>query len=198
MKSKIITVKSVDDYNKFIKKIKYYKTFLYRNTKFKIEQNKIFKDIESIEKALNLKKKKERTEYVYSYCCDYIDNYCKDKDFCKFKDNKCLNQYHNNYINGCCRGCRFQSKSGCKTSNLTCKLFYCSSVKDNNKIVEYKDLKIIRCLPLRNRPIIKHDFFVSREEMLNDLYLNSIIIFVIKTLFRLRYIKKMVNSNKTS
>lgn len=192
MKNKEVEIKTIDDYNKFIKKLKYYRTIFYKNTNFIVRSNNLFKDIPHITKALNIKNRKQRIDYVYDYCCNFIDNYCKDKNFCKFKNNKCLTQYDKKYINGCCRGCRFQSVKGCKTSNLTCKLFYCSKVKEKNRIIKYEDLKIIKCLSFNNRVIIKHDFFVSREEMLKDLYLNSISIFVIKTLFRFKYTYKML------
>lgn len=191
MKKRIIIIENVEDYNKLIKKIKIYKSILYRNKFFECSCNPIFKDVPFIIEALNIKKKKQRINYVYEYCCRYIDDYCKNKDFCKFKNNKCLTQYNNEYFNGCCRGCRFQSKNGCMTSNLTCKLYYCSKVKNNHKVITINDLKILKCLSVRNNIIIKHDFFSSKQEMLNDLYLNSILIFTFKTLFRFRYIRKM-------
>ena len=190
MKNKKIVVKNVEDYNKFIKILFLYKTLFYRNVFFSCKVNPLFKDVKSIIEALNIKNRKKGIEYIYDYSCSYIDNYCEKKDFCKFKSNKCLNQYKTEYENGCCRGCRYQSKKGCVTSNLTCKLFYCSSVKEHNIIITLKDLKILKLFSLRQKTIVKHDFFVSRETMLKDLYLGGIIIFTFKTIFRLRYIRK--------
>ena len=189
MKNKEIIIKNVNDYNKFIKRIKWYKNFLYVNTYFSLKCNKLF-DVEPIINALNIKKRKKRIDYIYDYCCEYIDNYCKNKDFCKFKSNKCLNQKNTKFSNGCCRGCSYQSKKGCTTSNLTCKLFYCSTVKENNKTISFNDLKILKLFNIRNRAIVKHNFFVNRETFLKDLYFESIIIFSIKTLFRFRYIRR--------
>lgn len=196
MKTKKIEIKNINDYNKFIKKLKWYRLFIYKRVNFSCSSNKLFKDIESIIDSLNIKNKRKRIEYIYDYSCNYIDNYCKNKDFCKFKDNKCLNQYDKKLVNGCCRGCRYQSSNGCLTSNLTCKLFYCHSVKEKNKVIEYKDLNILKVLSKRNRVIIKHNFFVDRETYLKDLYLNSVIIFSIKELFRLRHIKSSIKKNK--
>ena len=187
---KYLEIKTIDDYNKFIKNLKKYKRFTYRKTTFKVKSNPIFKDVNSMSEALNIKNRKKRIEYIYDYCCDYLDDYCKNKDFCKFKNNKCLNQYNNEYENGCCRGCRYQSNNGCKTRNLTCKLFYCNTVKKDNKTLNIKDLKILNILGYKSKIIIKHDFFVKREDMLKDLYNNSIILFTFKTLFRMLYIRK--------
>ena len=196
MRSIEIKINNVDDYNKFIKKIKRYKVIFYKNKKFINSSNKIFKDIPFIIEALNIKNKKKRIDYVYDYCCKYIDEYCTNKNYCEFKNNKCLTQYNNNYFNGCCRGCRYQSNNGCTTSNITFKLFYCNKVKEKHKVVTKDDLKILNCLPFRNRVIVSHDFFVSREEMLKDLHLNSLLIFSFKTLLRFRYIRKITKSNQ--
>jgi hypothetical protein len=191
MKNKKIIIKNVEDYNKFIKKIKRYR--FYRFTFFKCDCNKVFKDISPIIEALNIKKRKNRIEYIYDYCCSYLDNYCENKNFCEFKNNKCLNQYDNNLENGCCRGCRYQSNKGCTTSNLSCKLFYCSKVKEKHNLLTYNDLKILKLLGFRNRIIVKHDYFINRERFLKDLYMESIILYSIKTIFRFRYIKTKNN-----
>ena len=190
MRNKVIEIKNIRDYKKFLKRIKRYKSFLYKNTNFSCDSNVIFKDVTPIINSLNIKNRKKRIKYVYDYCCKYIDDYCANKNFCKFKNNKCLNQYDNEHFNGCCRGCRYQSNKGCTTSNLTCKLFYCSSVKENSKVIEYSDLTILKTLSLRNRIIIKHNYFVKREDFLHDLYYCPLLAFSFKTLFRLKNIKK--------
>ena len=186
----------VTDINKFYKNIFWYKKPWYNNTKFEtsIDDNELKYAIE----ALNIKKRNKRIEFTYDAICKLLDDYYKDENICHFCNNKCQVQTGNSlkYTNGCCRLCKHQSSKGCTTANITCKLFYCSSVKEHNKTITLKDLKILKLFSLRQKSIVKHDFFVSRETMLKDLYLGGIIIFTFKTIFRLRYIRKQ--TKKTS
>ena len=59
MKNKKIVVKNVEDYNKFIKILFWYKTLFYRNVFFSCEVNPLFKDVKSIIEALNIKNRKK-------------------------------------------------------------------------------------------------------------------------------------------
>ena len=188
MHKKEIIIKNDKDLKKFYKKIKLYKSILYINTKF-FTKNKKIKDI--IE-ALNIKSRNKRIRYVYDNACNYIDIYWKGKNICGFKNNKCYTQNKPNckYTNGCCRRCFYQSEKGCTTSNLTCKLFYCTEVTKRYKVPTIDDIKILKLLSLRQRIILKHDYFSNREEVLMDLYINSITIFTIRIL--LRFITKNI------
>ena len=182
MKKRVIEINN----NKDLKLI--YKTILYNNVLFDTTNNKL----KELVKALNIKNKKERIMYVYDSCCNKIDNYSKNKNMCGFKNNKCYTQQHKDckYKNGCCRKCIYQSPNGCTTSNLTCKLFNCSEVKKRFKVIEYQDLELLKLLSTRQRVIIKHDYFSSREEVLTDLYIGSITIFVVRLIYR--YIRKNI------
>ena len=167
---------------------KVYKKIFYSSTIFK-SNNKELKDIVT---ALNIKKRKERITFIYDSCCKKIDDFSKNKNMCGFKTNKCYTQQYKGckYNNGCCRRCIYQSPKGCTTSNLTCKLFNCSEVRKRFKVIEYNDLDLLKLLTFRQRTILKHDYFSSREEVLKDLYIGSITIFTFRLLYR--YIRKNI------
>lgn len=191
MKYKKMIINNKSDENKFIKKINLYKSKLYYFTKFELVNNyDKNNDLDNIIKALNIKKKKERITFVYDNAVSKIDNHCKGKNMCGFKNGKCYTQINNNYINGCCRKCIFQSPNGCTTKNLTCKLYNCSEVRSRNKVIEFNDLIILNTLTKRQQIIIKHDYFSSREEVLKDLYIGILTIFTIRIIIRLLFKQK--------
>lgn len=162
----------------------YHRLFFYKHCK-NIETN--YKELKSIIKAINIKKRKEKITYIYDEACKQIDNHYKNKDICGFKNNKCYVQQklNNGNINGCCRMCIYQSTKGCMTKNLTCKLFTCSEVEKRCKIIKFDDLKILKLLSFRNRLILKHDYFSKREDVINDLYYGSIILWTLRIIIRL-------------
>lgn len=195
MKVKKIKIDDEKDYEKLIKNIKRYKRIFYRNTSFAIENNINDKTIEYIENALNIKNRRKRIEYIFDTSCKIIDENTNNKNICGFKEGKCFVQQRkkDGKCNGCCRKCLYQSKNGCLTKNLTCKLFYCSEVKTRYNVIKYEDLKLLKLLSIKNRCIIKHDFFSKREDYLKDLYsytltysMIRIVIRLIKTYFKLR------------
>lgn len=71
------------------------------------------------------------------------------------------------------------------TSNLTCKMYFCTEVRKRYKVLEFNDLKMLKMLSLRQRLILKHDYFSKREALLFDLYTGSIIITSIRMFVRL-------------
>lgn len=172
----------VKDINIFYKRLWLYKSFLFRKTYFETDILRIRNMIE----ALNIKNRKKRIAYIYDQACIEVDNYWKDKNPCCFKNNKCLSQQKPGckYKNGCCRRCVYQSSNGCITSNLTCKFFYCTCVSSKYDLLTIKDIKVLKLLTFRQRTILKHAFFSSREEVLGDLYIGSVFIFIIRLLFR--------------
>ena len=186
MKELVISINNEKDLKKFYKKIWQYK--LFKNTIFKLNGNTY--EIENIITALNIKNRRKRIEYIYDDACNYIDNYFKDKNTCGFINNQCFTQRGTSNCNGCCRICKYQSNKGCTTANLCCKLFFCSEVRKRYKVIEYKDLNILRVLTWQQRVLIKSNYFSSREEILTDLYIGSILVGsirnsykIIKTLF---------------
>ena len=129
-------------------------------------KKKEIKEIDVIEKAKSIKKRYKRLAYIYDTSCSIIDELHKDENICGFKCNQCIVQHKSksSEINGCCRTCRYQSKNGCKSSNLTCKLFYCDEVKSKYKVYTFEDIELLKLLSWRQRLILKYDLFSSREE----------------------------------
>ena len=170
---------------KNLKTLFLYKSFLYHFVNFRLEEDKY--EIGDIVAALNIKNRKKRVEFIYDRACDEINDFFANKNVCNFKNGQCgiHRKLKNNKFNGCCRKCIYQTPNGCPTKNLACKLFFCSYVKDRYKVIELKDLKILKALYFRQRAIIKYDYFSSREEVINDLYLNSYIIGTVRVFYRL-------------
>ena len=180
---KVINDKAALD--NFYRKLFFYKSFIFKKTTFTVETK--YEQIKPIIKALNIKKRKDRITYIYDEACRQIDNHYKNKNICGFKNNKCYVQQklNNGTINGCCRLCKYQREKGCKTVNLTCKLFTCSEVEKRCKIITFDDLKILNLLSYRNKMILKSDYFSKRENVIKDLYYGSVILWAIRIIIRL-------------
>lgn len=202
MKRKTIVIESKEDYIKFIKRIVLYKSILYINTEFQVERNQINDKLQQMINGLNIKNRYKRITYVYDTACSIIDSNTKGLNVCGFKNNKCYIQQkqNNGKCNGCCRLCKYQNSNGCPTKNLACKLFNCSEVKKRYKTIEYKDLAILKLLSLKNRLIVKSDYFSTREEVLKDLYAYTLTYSILRIFFRSirNLISKTKNSNQDS
>lgn len=202
MKRKTIVIESKEDYTKFIKRIILYKSILYINTEFQVKGCQVNDKIQQIIKGLNIKNRCKRITYVYDTTCNIIDSNTKGLNICGFKNNKCYIQQkqNNGKCNGCCRLCKYQNSNGCPTKNLACKLFNCSEVKKRYKTIEYKDLAILKLLSLKNRLIVKSDYFSTREEVLKDLYAYTLTYSILRIFFRSirNLISKTKNSNQDS
>ena len=187
MKTKTILLNNDSDYNKLIKKLNLYKSILYINTHFQIKNNINKEDIEYIINALNIKNRKKRIEYIYNQSCEIIDSKKKDINMCGFKKGICYAQRKklHSKCNGCCRRCIYQTNNGCSTQNLSCKLFNCSEVTKRYDVITYKDLNLLKILSLKNKCIIKSDYFSSKEDVLKDLYSHSILYATIRIVYRL-------------
>lgn len=181
---KVIKIKDEAALDKFYHKLFFYKRFWFKHCKFILDSK--YEEVKPIIKALNIKKRKPRITYIYDEACAQIDNHYKNKDICGFKNNKCYVQQKldNGTINGCCRMCMYQSKKGCTTKNLTCKLFTCSEVEKRCKVIKFDDLKILNLLSFRNRMILKSDYFSKREDVINDLYYGSFFLWTIRIVIR--------------
>lgn len=202
MKRKTIVIESKEDYTKFIKRIVLYKSILYINTEFQVKGCQVNDKIQQMINGLNIKNRYKRITYVYDTACSIIDSNTKGLNVCGFKNNKCYIQQkqNNGKCNGCCRLCKHQNSNGCSTKNLACKLFNCSEVKNRYKTVEYKDLAILKLLSLKNRLIVKSDYFSTREEVLKDLYAYTLTYSILRIFFRSirNLISKTKNSNQDS
>ena len=169
--------------------------FLYRSKLFYfIKFNTKKESLEDIVYALNIKNKKERINYVYDKGIQIVNKYY-EKDLCKFKDGKCIVQQKNNpdSFNGCCRICNLVTNKGCPTVNLACKLVYCKTALQNMKALKLRDIKILKCLSISQRIILKTDVFSTKEEVLKDLYY-GIIFYGIRNVFS--ELKRKINIQK--
>ena len=167
----------IKDKEKFIKKL-----FLYKHLKiFKYETKIKDKELTIIINALNIRSRYKRLNYIVNEGCNYIDEYYKKCNLCKFENNKCIchRKLNKNYINGCCRKCRYQSNKGCITKNVACKLFNCTYVDYNGlKKIEFKDIKLFKLLNPYQRYILKNDYFSSVNEVTTDLYVGPLFLII--------------------
>lgn len=196
MKRKTILISNSNDYNKFLRKLSIYKSILHYNTIFVVKNDINDNMIDYIINALNIKNRKKRVTYIYDNSCKLIDDNNKNINICGFKDNKCYVQrkLKNGKCNGCCRKCLYQTKEGCPTKNLACKLFNCSEVTSRYNTLKYNDLKILKLLSLKNRIIIKSDYFSTREDVLKDLYAYTLTYSTLRIVYRL--FKNYIKMNK--
>ncbi len=143
-----------------------YRTIFFKRVTFTSED----KNLETIIKALNIKKRKQKIEFVYDEAIKYIDQYYTT-DLCKFKNSQCIVQRQNNNheVNGCCRICPLVTNKGCPSKNIACKLVYCKTALANLKPLKINNIPILKCLSLRQRLIVMGNFFNTREEILKDI-----------------------------
>ena len=187
---KKIVIKTKKDLNSFYKRLWLYRSFLYRNVTFILDEDKY--NISNFIDCLNIKNRRKRIEDIYDSACEEIDSFYEGKNICGFKDDQCYVQrkLKNNKFNGCCRMCIYLRNKGCSTKNLTCKLFFCEEARKRHKTLTIKDINIFKMFTIRQRYIISTDYFNSRDEVINDLYIGSIMVVVFKYVYRM--IKKMI------
>lgn len=180
------------------KKLFLYKSWIYKKTIFKTDSDD--KELQKIAEALNIKNRKARIEYIYDAACEQIDEFYKGKNLCKFANGQCILQQgcKENYKNGCCRLCEYQSSNGCTTSNLTCKLYYCDTAQKDIETMKIKEIPTLKLLTFRQRMMLQYEYFSSRELILLDLRVNLLIFFAIRTLIHttIMGIKLLVKKNK--
>ena len=194
MKEKIIKLHSEEDIKEFEKNIWKYRSIFYKRTHFTLENKTNDDGYNIIIEALNIKKRYKRISYIYDKACEQIDNYNKENNIeCEFKEGKCLAHYNTKHHNGCCRVCKYQSQTGCKTQNLACKLFFCGCVKKKYKTLNFEDVKILKCLPKKSQIMLEGMFFINRKNFIFVLYTNS---FIVLAIVQLGAILNMIGSYK--
>ena len=175
----------IKDINELNKKLWIYKSVFYRNVKFvsSVDDEQVISTIN----ALNIKNRYNRIAYIYDYCCNYIDKFYEGKNICGFVNGQCINQQTPkcDHYDGCCRLCIHQNGKGCETKNLTCKFFFCDTIKSKEKILKYNDFNVLKLFSLRQKLMIKSNYFITREESIKDLFFGSIIIFGITMVIRI-------------
>lgn len=149
----------------------------------KIDEETLFKE-EYIKKALEIikvKNIKEKYSLIYDEICNYLNKDFIQNNYCDFKKNKCVAQrkhklYPPSRKNGCCfmeiRRCPNLKEGKCMVECVSCKLFSCKFLEKRG--IGYWGSEIIFLQAFFNRKQRKHfvfDFYKSKEEILNKVYL---------------------------
>lgn len=181
----IYELNSGKDINKFYKKLSFLIKFRKsKKLKLKIGKNinKINTDeLKSIEKAFNIKDKDKRLKFVFEEICNYIDTFYVNRNFCEFKNGKCVCQREKRaktFTNGCCGTCEYLGIDGCTIKSLACKIFFCHYIKKKKKVFKLRDIKIAKYYFTPTQYIIaNYNFFKTEEENLELLRKNSLLKF---------------------
>lgn len=175
----------------------FYRSILFRGIKFEtVEENK---QIKELIQALNIKNRKKRIIYIYDRVYKQIEDQTKSVNPCSFKKCQCVIQRKirkGKY--GCCRKCYYRTENGCRTQNLTCKMFFCATVREKYKLPCWKDFELLKVLTLRQRILLKSEYFSLREDVLTDLYIGSLILGTGRIIYRLmkNSLKEKKNKNQ--
>lgn len=166
-----------DNYNKYLKRIKYYK---HSKKDFKFNYSKDFKykeEFEKILKALNIKNKKERYSYIYDEVCDYLDNLFIKENMCEFHNDKCIANREKKFEKtcGCCvnnKGefCKYFEKDHCTIKCSGCKFFVCPTLKKKKGPIKIKDIPLAYYFFNKRQVIVlRYTLFTPKEEIVNKL-----------------------------
>lgn len=178
-----ISIQNFKDINRFMRRLPFYRSFLGRFMFFEVRDS--YLPITTIVHALNIKNGKQRVTYLYDTLCMLVDKFYQDKNYCQFCHNQCfIQQKIERFENGCCRRCIHLIDHRCSTQNLTCKIFQCQSIKDRYPVVSWNDFSLFACFSLRQKIILKAEYFATREEVIWDLKIGSLFVSSVFILYR--------------
>ena len=153
------------------------------NIKEDIKDEILLRDIKSIEKAINLKNKEERYNYIYDTVCKYLDDRIINENYCEFKDDVCIKfrEEDPNHKNGCCeyetRGkCKYLINSVCTMKTcMACKLFTCKYLYKHKGIRQrINDYALIKYFFNKNQKyILECSFWTPKEIVMKRLLANN-------------------------
>ena len=147
-------------------------------------------DIINSFKANLFSTKREKYEFIYDTVCEFLDNNFASKNYCDFKNDKCIANRENCTAHknmGCCYSfeysnmfdpnliknvqlCQYMENGRCTTKNLTCKMFTCKYLKKKNIKFDSHKILLLDCFfNNKQHEIINFNFFVTREEMIDKL-----------------------------
>ena len=143
-------------------------------------------DIIKCLKAVLIKEKREKIEYIYDQVCEELDEEFAKNNYCDFKDDVCIGKRNcsERVTMGCChkfkhpitmngelKECPYLVDKHCSTQCITCKLFTCDAIKVKFKL---KDIPLIESFfnPIQ-KLIVKTNFFTKREKIIDRLVLFS-------------------------
>ena len=159
------------------KKVNIYITLDNKEIDFKKEKDQRIINLYHIEKALNIKNKKERYEYLYDVVCDYLDSCFRGKNLCEFKNDKCLGDRNKKFEKscGCCNGknrgtCKYLVNGSCSIKCMGCKLFTCPSLRKKGIKFRIKDIPLLNYFfNLRQKEVLAYTIFTPRDEVIERL-----------------------------
>ena len=192
-----LRVVSADDYEALKKNLRKYAGIRYRKTEFILEDHLGIYGLQETVEALNRKKRYDRIIYIYDTACRLIDEYNRKNAIkCPFTDGKCPDCRHNSHINGCCYHCGLQTAEGCPTCNLSCKLYFCSYMKERYRVLQLEDLDILRLLSWSQRNILKENVFVGRGFALLMLNVGSYLVFCLFSVYKICTMRNLLRRRK--
>lgn len=143
---------------------------------FKVSERKPrnINSLKDIEKAINMKNKRERIEFIYDKVCDYLDDDFIKKNKCLFKNNQCISDRSKNYDKncGCCRSrngelCQYLKDGRCTIRNMGCKFFVCPTLKKRGVTYKTTDFPLLKYFcSFRQRIVLRYTIFVPKEKVI--------------------------------
>lgn len=130
-------------------------------------------------KAIFIKDKFERYNYLYDEACNFLDRMFEKNNYCDFKNDVCVakrNCRSNRKKMGCCYHinkkdpfgefvfCEYLGKKGCNTKCIACKLMTCDYTKVKLKL---ENIPYMDCFfKVFQKFIMKISFFTLKEKVL--------------------------------
>lgn len=154
----------------------------------KLDDSGQYSDIIEVLTALSKKEIKETYRYIYDTVCEKLDKEFIEKNYCDFKDDKCVCQRnakspHDTF--GCCYEfeytpimkmpkdngmCRYIENKQCKEKCLTCKLFTCKYLRKQGIYFDIEKMLLLSVFfNKKQKRIIAESFFCKEEEILDKL-----------------------------
>lgn len=148
-----------------------------------IDNKKDLDDILMIQKAINIKDKYDRYNYIYDTVCKILDDRIINENYCEFKDDICIRfqKENKNHKNGCCewsgRGkCKYLINSNCTMKScMACKLFTCSFLYKEKRIKQrVNDYVLLKYFFNNNQKyILECSFWTPKEIVMKRLMANN-------------------------
>ena len=149
------------------------------------------KDIKKALYAISIKDERQRITYLYDEIFSYLDNIWKENNPCNFCNNRCVASIKGKTAhkeNGCCYSfdysknpfkltenekiCKYlKEDKTCATQNISCKLFVCRYLRKNNIFnIDLNKIFLVNAFFNKHKKLVlKENFFVSKEEIINKL-----------------------------
>lgn len=141
-------------------------------------------------KAILIKNESKQYAFIYDTVCNYLDSQFHNCNLCDFKNDQCVANRAKRTAHefmGCCYSftyanlldfrflkdiklCQYMHNRTCTTKNITCKLFTCNYLKEQNIKFDTHKILLLDCFfNKKQHDIIQSNFFKTREEILQKL-----------------------------